>query len=126
MSKILASFLLTSLAGLTTLIGYFIIYIKGNKDKIICFSLAFASGVMLTISIIDLIPSSFSYLVNYHFFFRILLIAFFFILGVFISFFMAIKTNKKNKNSLKKVDDSNYFTQYSRRYHYIYGFWCGY
>ena len=103
MSKILASFLLTSLAGLATLIGYFIIYIKGNKDKIICFSLSFASGVMLTISIIDLIPSSFSYLVNYHLFFRVLLIAFFFILGVFISSFMAINANKKNKNSLKKV-----------------------
>lgn len=87
MSKILASFLLTSLAGLATLIGYFIIYIKGNKDKIICFSLAFASGVMLTISVIDLIPSSFSYLVNYHLFFRVLLIAFFLYFGGLYIFF---------------------------------------
>ncbi|MBQ8472191.1 MAG: hypothetical protein IJ501_01665 [Bacilli bacterium] len=101
--NILASFILTSLAGLSTIIGYFIIFIKGNKDKIITFSLSFASGVMLTISIIDLIPSSFNYLSNYHLLFRLLLIIFFFILGINLSYFISSKVDKENSNSLKKV-----------------------
>lgn len=101
--NILASFILTSLAGLSTIIGYFIIFIKGNKDKIITFSLSFASGVMLTISIIDLLPSSFNYLGNYHLLFRLLLIIFCFILGVNLSYFISSKVDKENSNSLKKV-----------------------
>ena len=80
MNEILSSFILTSLAGFSTLIGFFITFIKGDKDKIITFCLSFASAVMFTISIIDLIPSSFSYLNNYNLIFRILLMAFFFIL----------------------------------------------
>ena len=103
MSKILTSFILTSLAGLSTLLGYFVIFFKGDKDKIICFSLSFASGVMVTISVIDLIPSSFSYLFSYQLFFRILIMAFFFVLGVFLSFYLSFKIDKKSNNSLKKV-----------------------
>ena len=101
--NILASFILTSLAGLSTIIGYFIIFIKGNKNKIITFSLSFASGVMLTISIIDLLPSSFNYLCNYSLLFRLLLIIFFFILGVNLSYFISSIVDKENSNSLKKI-----------------------
>jgi len=103
MNKVISSFILTSLAGFSTIIGYFVIFLKGNKDKIITFSLSFASGVMLTISIIDLIPSSFSYLNDYQFIFRLLLILFFFILGVFISSYISLKVDKTSQNSLKKV-----------------------
>ncbi len=101
--KILSSFILTSLAGLSTILGYFIIFFKGNKKKIITFSLAFASGVMLTISLIDLIPSSFSYLSKYNFIFRILLMIFFFLLGILLSSYISSKVSKENTNSLKKV-----------------------
>ena len=66
MNKILLSFILTSIAGLSTILGYFIIYIKGNKNKIITLTLAFASGVMLTISVTDLIPSSFTYFIVFN------------------------------------------------------------
>lgn len=103
MKEILSSFILTSLAGLSTLIGYFIIFIKGDKNKIIAFALSFASGIMLTISIIDLIPSSNSYLKNYHIIFRFLLMIFFFILGVFISSYISKKVEINNQDSLKKV-----------------------
>ena len=71
MNEILSSFILTSLAGLSTLIGYFVIFIKRDKNKIITFSLAFASAVMFTISLIDLLPSAFSYLDNFNFLFAI-------------------------------------------------------
>lgn len=45
------------IAGISTLIGYFSIYIKGDKKKIISISLSFAGGVMITLSLIDLLPS---------------------------------------------------------------------
>lgn len=103
MNRVISSFILTILAGLSTLIGYFIIFIRGDKNKIITFSLSFASGVMLTISIIDLIPSSFTYLNNYHLFFRLLIMFFFFVLGVFLSSFISSLCEKNNTDSLKKV-----------------------
>ncbi len=103
MNRILFSFILTSLAGLATVIGYFVIYLKGSRKKVITFSLAFTSGIMLTISIIDLIPSSFLYLNNYQFFFKILLILFFFIFGLFLSYYIGIKFDSKTSNSLEKI-----------------------
>ena len=101
MNNILSSFILTSLAGLSTLIGYFIIFIKKDKNKVITFSLSFASSVMLTISIIDLIPSSFNYLNNYNFIFRLLIMSFFFILGITLSYYLSTKV--ESENSLKKI-----------------------
>ena len=66
MNSISMAFLLTSLAGLSTMIGIIPIFIKiKNKDKIIASSLAFASGVMLCVSITDLIPESINMLKNY-------------------------------------------------------------
>lgn len=52
------------IASLSTLLGFCFIYIRGNKNKIISSSLAFAGGVMIMISIIDLIPSSILYFSN--------------------------------------------------------------
>ena len=51
-------FLLCLIAGLSTLLGSLFIFIKGNKQNIIKCALAFASGVMLSVSIFDLIPES--------------------------------------------------------------------
>ena len=57
----LYAFLLTTLAGLSTLIGALIIFLsKKKKDSIIIGSLGFASGVMIIVSFSDLIPNSFS------------------------------------------------------------------
>ncbi len=50
------SFLISSISGLSTLIGFFFIYIKKDKEKIIKNSLALSSGIMLCISIIELMP----------------------------------------------------------------------
>ena len=103
MNNIIYSFVITSLAGLSTLLGYLVIFFKGNPKKIITLALSFASGVMLTISIIDLIPSSFSYFFKYHFIFRVLLISFFFVLGLFFSTYINNQVEKKEHNSLKKI-----------------------
>ena len=59
----LYSLILTFLAGLSTLIGIVPIFGKNkNKDNIIASACAFASGVMICISIFDLIPESILYL----------------------------------------------------------------
>lgn len=59
MNNTLFSFILTILAGLSTMIGMFTIFInKRDSSKIIQSSLAFAAGVMITVSITDLIPES--------------------------------------------------------------------
>jgi len=58
-------FLLTIIAGLATMLGTIPIFIKiKDHNKIISASCAFASGVMICISIIDLIPESIKYLNN--------------------------------------------------------------
>lgn len=48
--------IITTLSGFSTLLGYFFIYIKKDKNKIIKYSLALSAGVMLSVSIIELIP----------------------------------------------------------------------
>lgn len=58
-SQSLISLLLSLLAGLSTVIGAFIVFFSssGNK-KLITFALAFSAGVMITISFTDLFPSA--------------------------------------------------------------------
>ena len=57
------AFLLTMFAGLSTMIGTVFIFKKvKNEPQIITASLSFAAGVMITVSITDLMPKSFSLL----------------------------------------------------------------
>ena len=59
-------FILTTLAGFATLLGTIPIFVKiKNRDKIISSACAFASGVMICVSIVDLIPESINYLREY-------------------------------------------------------------
>ena len=65
MEKIYISFLITTIAGLSTLLGILVIIFDNKKrEKIISYSLIFSSGIMLFISFFDLIPNSFNYLIN--------------------------------------------------------------
>ena len=57
------AFVLTFIAGFSTMLGTIFIFIKSrNHDKIILSSLAFAAGVMIAVSITDLVPESISLL----------------------------------------------------------------
>ncbi len=58
MKEIFFPFLLTIIAGLSTMIGVIFIYYKGNIIKLTKYSLAFAAGVMSCVSIFDLIPEA--------------------------------------------------------------------
>lgn len=102
MSSNLYAFLLSSIAGVSTLIGYLFIFIKKSREGVISKSLGFASGVMITISIIDLIPNSILLVnKNYNIIYTLFLIIMGFLLGVIISSIIDKKVEKSSKNGFK-------------------------
>lgn len=84
------SFFLTLLAGLSTIVGTLIIFLKfKNIQKVIISSLSFAAGVMICISILDLLPESLRlFNLNYNLFLSILLFLIFFISGSLLILFI--------------------------------------
>lgn len=65
MNNITIPLFLTTISGLSTMIGTLIIFIsRKNNNKILVFSLSFAASIMLGISITDLIPTGYSYLIK--------------------------------------------------------------
>ena len=105
MNSISMAFLLTTLAGLSTMLGVVPIFIKlKNKDKIIASSLAFASGVMLCVSITDLIPESITMLTNYYNGLWVVILSFIFVvLGIIISSLIDKYLPTNNKENLYRV-----------------------
>ena len=90
--------IISTIAGFSTLLGFFMIYIKGNKNMIISKSLSFAAGVMITLSVIDLLPSSINNLNDsFSFIISIFLSLIFFIFGFIISKKISKKINNKNE-----------------------------
>lgn len=81
------AFLISFLAGISTMLGSLVLFFKyRSKEKIISKSLGFASGVMLAVSILDLIPSSISGLLEvYNIIPTILISAIFIVLGIILS-----------------------------------------
>ena len=79
--------MVTTIAGLSTLIGMIPIYIKfKNTNRLICISLSFAAGVMLSVSIFSLLPESFDLLRNeLRIIPSIVLMLIFFLVGILIS-----------------------------------------
>ena len=84
MSITLYSFLLTFIAGFSTMIGTILIFFKGKTNRVVVGSLSFASGVMLTVSILDLIPEAIT-LLNYKSIVEILIITVFMVLGALLT-----------------------------------------
>lgn len=105
MNKIIFSFLITTMAGLATLIGVIPSYMKRNKDDTICFSLAFSAGVMLMISLFSLIPEAAHLLSEKYYAFPTFIIVFIFIvLGILFSAKVDDKVDKYvSKNKLYKL-----------------------
>ena len=107
-NKIIFPFILTFLAGFSTLLGLIVIEFKeNNKNKIICSSLSFAAGVMICVSITDLIPEEIKLLSSYTPFKIILLSFLSIIIGILASLFIEKIIPQKNTynsdNSLYKV-----------------------
>ncbi len=101
------AFLITTLAGLSTLLGMIpILFHIKNKEKLITFSLAFSAGVMMTVSLLDLIPESIHYLqISNKVFPSILLSLIFITLGILFSNFVdkELEVEKAYDNKLLKV-----------------------
>lgn len=104
MNNITFAFLITTIAGLSTLIGIIPIYLKiKNTKKLICISLAFASGVMSSISIFSLTPESYELLrENLRIAPSIILMIIFFLIGILITSFFD-KVFQKLENKLYKI-----------------------
>ena len=78
------AFILTTLAGLSTLLGTIPIFIKTKNITIK--ALSFAAGVMITISIIELIPESIKYLNNtFKIIPAIIIMSIFLVIGIILS-----------------------------------------
>lgn len=101
------SFFITSLAGFATLIGMLIIFLPiKNTNKVISSSLSFAAGVMICVSLIDLIPESISMITSrFKNFISILLFLIFFCIGVLSSMTIDkyMPENKNNESKLFRV-----------------------
>lgn len=96
------AFMLTTLAGLSTLLGTLPIFIKNKTNKIIVSSLSFAAGVMITVSITDLIPESLNYInKTFKTIPTLLIIGIFISLGIIIS--MTIDKYINREGELYKV-----------------------
>lgn len=101
--EIITSFILTSIAGISTCFGFLLTFIKfKNIDKFICISLSFTFGVMILISIKELIPVSIIYM-HYKYNFSVFL-ALLLIIPMFIYIIINYLNNSiKNSNSLYRV-----------------------
>lgn len=65
--KIIGPLIISTIAGLSTLIGSIPIFLniqKKDLNKFICFCLSFSVAIMISISVFDLIPTSFFEIVN--------------------------------------------------------------
>lgn len=104
MNNIILPFLITTLAGLSTMIGIIPCYFKEkNKDTIIAFCLAASSGVMISISIFSLIPESIKLMST-----NISLIGAFLITFIFITIGIITSSNI-DKNVNKYVSNSKLY-----------------
>lgn len=86
MNNIAAAFILTCIAGFSTLIGTLFIFRKKSSDKLVKYALAFAAGTMICVSFTDLVPSGISLLIKDNTkLFTFILIFLFILVGIIIS-----------------------------------------
>lgn len=104
MNNITFAFIVTTIAGLSTLIGIIPIYIKfKNTNKLICISLSFAAGVMSSVSIFSLIPESYELLSkSLRLTPTIILMLIFFLIGILLTSFFD-KVFQRLENKLYKI-----------------------
>lgn len=106
MNNTLIAFTITFLAGLSTIIGIIPCFFKQKQqNKLISNSLAFSSGVMITISLISLIPEAISQTNKiFKTFPSIIICSIFILIGIGISTFVNNKVETKiNNNNLYKL-----------------------
>lgn len=102
----LNALLISTMAGMSTLLGGIVIFLNIKEYKInkfISLCLAFSIAIMIGISLTDLIPSSFfNILLNYHFPTSIIVILLSFLFGI-VSVIILNKLMNNKSNSLYKL-----------------------
>ena len=99
--EIIGPIILSLLAGLSTIFGSFLVFIKTKKvNEMIVFCLSFSMMIMIIISIFELIPKSFTGLINnYGIVFGLIISILVFIFGYLSIDRINSFVNKKNKSS---------------------------
>lgn len=104
MNNFIYAFIVSSMAGLSTLIGFLFIFLKPkNINKFISVSLSFSAIVMILISIFDLIPESF-----FNLLFEYKILGLMFSIVSFIVGIILIKLSNKLLDNLKEKGSSLY------------------
>lgn len=105
MNNIYIPFLITFLAGISTTIGYLFIYLKPrNINNFIGFSLAFSGSIMFFISLFELIPEGFFYLLKeYNLFIAIIVLIGMLVIGNILIKVIDKFTSKNKSNNLEKI-----------------------
>ena len=104
MNNFYYAFLISTIAGLSTMLGCLFIFIKvKNINRFLSISLSFSAMVMILISIFDLIPHSFFYLVLKYKYFGLFLSIIIFFLGIIL-----IKLSDSIINRLEEKGSSLY------------------
>lgn len=105
MNNIYIPFLITFLAGISTTIGYLFIYLKPrNINNFIGFSLAFSGSIMFFISLFELIPEGFFYLLKeYNLFIAIIVLIGMLLIGNILIKVIDKFTSKNKSNNLEKI-----------------------
>lgn len=106
MNNVGIAFILTILAGFSTMIGTFIIFFKKKNDNIIISSLSFASGVMLSVSIFDLIPESFNLLSSI---FKITPTILFILIFISLGIILSMLIDKYLPNNIETKNNKNLY-----------------
>ena len=101
--------LLSTLAGLSTVIGAIIVFFNKTKnEKFLTFSLGFSAGVMITVSFTDLFPTAEESISKYHGEFQgVIWSILFLLIGGLIAFLIDSFLPDDEKNSLKE-SNKNY------------------
>ena len=112
--EIVLPLLISTIAGLSTILGALVIFFKvkeKNINKFITFCLSFSIAIMIGISITDLIPESFLTLTQGDIKKGIITAILSFIIGIFMIkiFIVLINKQKKNTTGLYKLGVLNMF-----------------
>lgn len=108
MNNLEAAFLLSFIAGLSTMISSIFIFFKDSRGVVLKNSLSFAAGVMICVSVIDLIPEGIVMLYNGDRICTFIMAFFFIVMGILTSFVID-KCIPENKLKLKNKESSSLF-----------------
>ncbi len=105
----LYAFILSFLAGISTVIGSLVIFLdKDKNNKIVTISLSFAAGVMICVSLTDLLPNCYNMILDSsNSFPKIILTLIFMVFGIIISMlidkYLPSQYENKDENGLYKI-----------------------